>query len=106
MVHEALHEHEPSQAAKDDRLTGSATNPKPKVLMILDTTFGEDRGSESIFRLLYQGFQVLFPWADGKLKTITRLDEIGNIKTNKRAGYNFVALKSQGPLSQRFLSLC
>ena len=36
----ALHEHGPTQAAEDDSLTRSATNPKPNVRKILDTTPG------------------------------------------------------------------
>ena len=38
MVDQALHEHEPAHAAEDHSLTGSATNPKPNVRKILDTT--------------------------------------------------------------------
>ena len=38
MVHQALHEHGPAQAAEDDRLTRAVTNPKSKVRKILDTT--------------------------------------------------------------------
>ena len=67
--------------------------------------FGGDRSSEVTSYLLDQEFQILFPRADGKLEPITRLDEVENIKRNKRNGYNFVALKSQGPLSRRILSL-
>ncbi len=68
--------------------------------------FGGDRSSEITSYLLDQGFQVLFPRADGKLEAISQLDEVKNIKRDKRSAYNFVALKSQGPLSQRILSLC
>ena len=38
MVTEALHEHGPAQAAKDNCLTGSVTSPEHKVRKILDTT--------------------------------------------------------------------
>lgn len=68
--------------------------------------FGGDGSSRVTSYLLDQGFQVLFPQADGKLATITGLDEVRNIKRHKRNGYNFVALKSQGPLSQKISSLC
>jgi hypothetical protein len=39
MVQQALHEHGTTQAAQDDRLTGSATSSKAKVRKILDTTY-------------------------------------------------------------------
>ena len=41
VVTEALHEHGPAQAAKDDHLTREATSSKHKVRKLLDTTSGD-----------------------------------------------------------------
>lgn len=66
---------------------------------------GADRDSKVTEWLLVHGYTVLHPEEDGVLRRVFDIEALQRIKADFRTGYNFLALRGTGPLSEAVLSL-
>ncbi|MCJ8275526.1 MAG: FkbM family methyltransferase [Bdellovibrionales bacterium] len=92
------------EGAEEKAILG-ATELANKDSIFIYEDFGGDEESLISDFLLKQGFQIYSMVSGSSLKQVFSLADISAIKVNKRTGYNFLALRGNGPLTDKVKSL-
>ncbi|MCB0347896.1 MAG: FkbM family methyltransferase, partial [Bdellovibrionales bacterium] len=92
------------EGAEIDAFEG-ATSLSQKDTIFIYEDYGGDRQSMVSNKLLKDGYEVYYPTDEGNVERIHDVRRIDTIKKNIRLGYNFIALKGKGPLTDKVRQL-